>query len=67
LREYNLTGSNENDAIANNASSIDASANEATVNDENSNTLENALNRIRYDIRYDISGNYLLLETYHRI
>ena len=70
LREVTLRVSNENEAIPNNASSNDASANEATVNDENANnanTLENALNRIRYDIRYDISGNYLLFETYHRI
>ena len=32
----------------------------------NGNLLNNDLNRGRYDFRYDISGNYLLFETFYR-
>lgn len=34
--------------------------------DLNTNIVDNEPNRLRYDIRYDISGNYLFFETFYR-
>ena len=59
---FNLRENNVNEIIYNEASPINE-----TVNVENTNLLDNSVNRIGFDIRYDISGNYLLFETYHRI
>jgi uncharacterized protein YbaR (Trm112 family) len=55
LRENSSTNLENNSNQENNLN-VDLSA----------NLLENTLNRYNYDIRYDISGNYLLFETFLR-
>jgi hypothetical protein len=52
IRDYLFTNSNLG---------IDTNSNSL-----NGNLLNNDLNRGRYDFRYDISGNYLLFETFYR-
>ena len=41
-----------------------------TVSDPSNNLLPttyNRINNLRYDMRYDLSGNYVLLETFYRV
>jgi len=60
---YNLR---ENVSIGNNNSILDNNSENNINEDISGNLIENSVNRIGYDIRYDISGNYLLFETFLR-